>query len=184
MIPTDFYVKYDFWAWLFAVLSGTACYLIIIAGEKLLFLFRTRRRIRHLNVDCNIRRDQSNYPCKLWIDFRNWTNMSLLMKIEGYKLPDGIRPDPKATHDSTSGLLEIKFIEHAAQQNAPLTLNVDSIIRHGENKEVWVPLDPTHSDAELDSALKESRIGKLKAEILWFGDKPVFTRFKPKIRRG
>jgi len=64
------------------------------------------------------------------------------------------------------------------------TLNVDSIIRHGENKSVWVPLDPVHSDDELENALKIGKIGSIKAEILWFGDKPIFTRFRPKIKRG
>lgn len=106
------------------------------------------------------------------------------MKIEGYELPKGIRADPKATRDSTSGLIEIKFIENAPQQNGVPTLNVDSIIRHGENKQVWVPLDPNHSDQELNAALVTGRIGSLKAEILWFSDKPKFAGFKPKIQRS
>jgi hypothetical protein len=106
------------------------------------------------------------------------------MKIEGYRLPKDIRPDVKAARDSTSGLLEIKFIEHAAQQNTSPTLNVDSIIRHGETKQVWVPLDPSHTDDELHLALSKGKIGKLKAEILWFGDKPIFRRYRPKIRKG
>ena len=180
----DSFYKYDVGAWLFAILTGTLCYIVIRIGERLLFLIRTRRRVRHLNVNCSIQRDQSNYPCKLWIDFRNWTNMTLLMKIEGYKLAKNIRPDPKATQASSPDLLEIKFIENAPQQNAQPTLNVDSIIRHGENKSVWVPLDPSHSDDELENALKIGKIGSIKAEILWFGDKPVFTRFRPKIKRG
>jgi len=105
------------------------------------------------------------------------------MRIEGYKVARDIRPDPKATRDSTSGLLEIKFVENPSQGDAPPTLNVDSIIRHGENKQVWVPLDPDQSDDVLEKALKEGRIGKLKAEILWFADKPRFIRYRPKIRR-
>jgi hypothetical protein len=184
MTLVDFYNKYDLWAWVFAVLSGIVCYFIIRFGERLLFLCRTRRRIKHLNVNCNIVRDQSNYPCKLWIDFRNWSNRTLLMKIEGYKLPKEIRPDDKAARDSTSGLLEIKFIEYTSQQSSAATMNVDAIIRHGEQKQVWVPLDPTHNDQELNLALSKGKIGKLKAEILWFGDTPIFRRYRPKIRKG
>ena len=92
------------------------------------------------------------------------------MKIEGYKLPKEILPDPKATRDSTSGLLEIKFIEQAAQANKPPTLNIDSIIRHGENKRVWVPLESKQPDDMLNEALKNGKIGKLIATILWFGE--------------
>jgi len=183
MAIIEFYQKYDIWAYVFSVISGLLAYVVIRLGEKVLFLIRTRRRIRHLNVDCSIGRDQSNYPCKLWIDFRNWTNVSLLMKIEGYKLPKEILPDPKATRDSTSGLLEIKFIEQAAQANKPPTLNIDSIIRHGENKKVWVPLESKQPDDMLNEALKNGKIGKLIATILWFGEKPRFTRYRPKIRR-
>jgi len=110
--------------------------------------------------------------------------MTLLMKIEGYKLPNNIRPDPKAKRDSSSDLLEIKFIERPAQQNIDATMNVDSIIRHGENKMVWIPLDPAQDDDILNKALSSGKIGTLKAEILWFADKPKYIRFRPKIRRG
>ena len=178
MNVTDFHIKYDLWAWAFAVLSGIVVYSIIRVGERLLFLCRTSRRVKHLNVNCNIARDQSNYPCKLLIDFRNWSNRTLLMKIEGYKLPKEIRPDEKAARDSTSGLLEIKFIENSAQQGGAATLNVDAIIRHGEQKQVWVPLDPAHNDQELNLALSKGKIGKLKSEILWFGDKPISVDVK------
>jgi len=107
-----------------------------------------------------------------------------LLKIEGFSLFKGIRPDPKATRDSSSGLLEIKFIERPAQnshQNA--TMNVDSIIRHGENKQVWVPLDPEQTDELLQDALQRGNIGKLKAQILWFNERPSLRRYRPKIRR-
>lgn len=183
MSIAEFYQEYDIWAFLFAILSGTLCYVVIRIGEWILFLVRTRRRVRLLNVDCSIDRDGTNYPCKLWIDFRNWTNRTLLMKIEGYKLPTNIRSDPKAKRDATSGLIEVKFIERPAQQNTSATLNVDSIIRHGESKRVWVPLDPDQPDDVLNKALAEGKIGKLKAEILWFADRPIYTRYRPKIRR-
>ena len=183
MSIAEFYQEYDIWAYLFAIVSGTVCYAVMRIGEGVLFRVRIRRRVRLLNVDCSIRRDETNYPCKLWIDFRNWTNRTLLMKIEGHKLPTNIRPDPKATRDATSGLLEVKFIERPAQQNTPRTLEVDSIIRHGESKGVWVPLDPDQPDDVLNKALAEGKIGKLKAEILWFADKPIYTRYRPKIRR-
>lgn len=167
--------KYDFWAYIFAIASGTLCYIIINLGKWLIFLIRTYCRIKHLNVNCFIKRDDSNYPCKLYMEFRNWTNTSFLMKIEGFKLYKGIKADPKSAQDSSSGLIEIKFIEE--------NLNVDSIIRHGEQKSVWIPLDPKQDDTSLNDALKKGKIGKLKAEILWFNEEPKLVRYQPKIKR-
>ena len=184
MVLAELYETYNFWAWTFTVLSGTLSYVIIRVGERLLFLIRTSRHVKHLNVNCFIERDQTNYPCKLMIEFRNWSNRTLLMKIEGYKLPKNISPDQKAARDS-SGLLEIKFIERTPNRGTTgFTLNVDSIIRHGETKAVWVPLDPSQSDDELNQALSSGNIGKLKAEILWFNGKPIFRRYCPLIRKA
>ena len=109
--------------------------------------------------------------------------MTLLMRFEGYKVARDIRPDSKAARYSTSGLLEVKFIENPSQANAPPTLNLDSIIRHGESKQVWVPLDPDQPDDVLEKALSEGKIGKLKAEVMWVTRKPRFVRYRPKIRR-
>jgi mRNA-degrading endonuclease toxin of MazEF toxin-antitoxin module len=75
------------------------------------------------------------------------------------------------------------IVSNAAQENETFTLHVGSIIRYGENKQVWVPLDPSHTHDELNLALSKGKIGKLKAEILWFGDKPVFRRYRPKIKK-
>lgn len=178
-------MRYDLWAYLFAILTGLLTYLFIRFGEWALFLIRTRRRISFLNVDCSIERDESTYPCKLQIDFRNWTNMTILLKVEGFKAFQGIRLDPKAKRDSSSGLVEIKFIEPTTA-NAQLhtTMNIDSIIRHGESKKVWVPLDPDQTDEFLNNALQTGEIGQLKAEILWFNEKPRRTRYRPIIRRA
>lgn len=178
-----FFKEYDIWKWVFSVASAVLAYIVIRFIEKFFFLIRSRQRLKLLNINCFLQRDKTNYPCKLWIDFRNWTNMTLLMRIEGYEVARDIQPDPKAARDSTSGLLEIKFIENPSQRNDSLTLNVDAIIRHGENKKVWVPLDPKQSDDTLEKALKEGKIGKLKGEILWFADKSHFVRYRPIIRR-
>jgi hypothetical protein len=184
MTLIEFYKRYDIWAFLFTIFSGLLVYLFIRFGEWILFLIRTYRRVKYLNVNCWIGRDESNYPCKLYIDFRNWTNTTILLKIEGFKLRKGVHPEPKATRDSSTGLLEIKFIERVAQSgDQTATLNIDSIIRHGENKEVWVPLHPDQTDEMLLDTLQRGKIGKLKAQILWFSGKPRLRRYRPKIRR-
>jgi hypothetical protein len=181
----EFYHQYNIWAWLFAILSGTICYYVIRVGEWLSFIVRARRRIRHLNVNCFMAQDNTHFPCKLWIEFKNWTNRTILLKIEGFKTGKGILPAPNADRDSTSGLLEVKFIEQSPQGGQiPVTMNVDAIIRHGEERRVWIPLDPSQSQQDLQAALQAGRIGTLKAELLWFDERPRLARYRPKIRRA
>ena len=181
----NFFQHFGVAEWAFSLLSGAACYYILKLSAWLAFVLKTHRRIRHLNVNCFLARDDSNYPCKLYIEFKNWTNRTLLLKLEGFEVGYGIQPDPNATRDSTSGLLEIKFIEQSPQGGQiPIVMNIDAIIRHAESRMVWVPLDIKQNQTNLDSALREGTIGVLKAEILWFDDAPRLARYRPKIRRS
>ncbi|MDP2922602.1 MAG: hypothetical protein Q8O30_02620 [Candidatus Omnitrophota bacterium] len=181
---TEVISRYGFWQFTFAVLSGVVATIIIELCRKITLIITTKKRIKHLNIDCKIEiaDGKVNYPCKLYIDLRNWTNTTILIKIEGFKLGKDIRPDPKATRDSTSRLIETKFIENTPQGEGS-ELNVDAIIRHGKNKMVWVPLDPEQPLNELKEALRQGAIGRLYAEILWFDKNPYYTRFRPIIRR-
>src|SRR5689334_16028160 len=145
----EFFHEYGIAAWVFAILSGTVCFYLIEFVNWLTFILRSHRRIRFLNVNCLILRDDSNYPCKLCIQFKNWTNQTVLVRLEGFELGGGIRPDKNADRDSTSGLIEVKFIENASQQPGLLLLNIDAIIRHAETKTVWVPLDPDQAQSDL-----------------------------------
>src|SRR5690606_24673234 len=124
----------------------------------------------------------TNFPCKLFIEFRNWSNRTMLLRLDGFKLSKDVKPDPKAAQDSTSGLLEIKFIENAAQGES-VVMNVDAIIRHAESRAVWVPLDPAQPQDKLEKALRDGKFGTMKAEVLWFDDAPKLGRYRPAIRR-
>lgn len=189
MSINEIFLRYDRAAWIFSLVSGCAysvlSFIILFVADKIRVFVQAKKRIKNLNVYCWIGRDQSNYPCKLYIQFRNWTNRTFLITIEGYKLPAGIQADKNATRDSSTGLLEIKFIENAPQKNSSSekTLNIDAIIRHGEDKTVWVPLSPAQDQKVLEEALSRGKIGKIKAEILWFDEKPIYRKYCPKIRR-
>ncbi|MDY6855692.1 MAG: hypothetical protein SWO11_13490 [Thermodesulfobacteriota bacterium] len=38
---------------------------------------------------------------------------------------------------------------------------VDYLIRHGENVSTWIPVDPKHTDQEVDQTIKNRRVATL-----------------------
>src|SRR6266536_1920889 len=113
------------------------------------YLFWTKRRVRHLNFFVLRVRDQSNYPLKVYVEIRNYTGKSVVISFP-YFVYRAVRRDPNAHGDSPTGEYEIKF----PGQNQQILTEIDYLLRHGENVSTWVPLDPTHTDQEVDEAIR------------------------------
>ena len=182
---TEAFLQEPLSSYLVSISAGITTYFILRGGEYFAYFCRTRKRISFLNVDCRVQHlPQDKFPTKLIIEFRNWTNATLLLRIEGFALDKGVKCHPSGKRDSTSGLVEVKFIEQHSSQAGTQILNIDSILRHGEQKSVWIPLDPSVDVSVYEKALEGEKMGKLVASVLWFDIKPKFIRFRPKIRRS
>ena len=126
-----------------------------------------RRRVRNLNFFTKRLRDGSNYPLKVYVEIRNYTGRSAVISMPFFKY-DRLRPDPNARGDSPSREYEIKFPNPSQQ-----TLSeVEYLLRRRESVSTWVPIDPQHTDAEVDAALESRRVGKLHCMCTWLQDKP------------
>lgn len=71
-------------------------------------LFWTKRRVRNLNFFIQRRRDNSNYPLKVYIEIRNYTGRSVVISSAYFKYEDLNHPS-NARGDSPSGNYEMKF---------------------------------------------------------------------------
>jgi hypothetical protein len=133
--------------------------LVVSAAVGFSVLFWGKGRVRNLNFFVRRLRDGSNYPLKVYI------------------VNSKLRPDPNARGESPSGEYEVKFPDPASQ-----TLSeVEYLLRHGESVSTWVPIDPSHTDAEVDQAIASHGVGKLRCMCTWLLEKPKVHKLTRRI---
>jgi hypothetical protein len=164
--------------------------LLLVFGGALtwVFLFWPKRRVRNLNFFITRERDESNYPLKLNVEIRNFTGRNLLIS-GAYFVYAGLRCDPKARGDSPSGEHEIKFPPNPA---GGMLSEVEYLLRHKEFVSTWIPIDPKHTNDEVDAAIApcrwylrywhaRRRAGKLYCMCTWLQDKPTVHKLVRRI---
>jgi hypothetical protein len=152
--------------------------IVLVASALIGFtvLFWAKRRVRNLNFFIRRLRDDSNYPLKVYLEIRNYTGRSVVISVP-YFMYAQLRPDPNARGDSPSREYEIKFPD---PRNDTLS-EVEYLLRHRESVSTWVPIDPTHTDQQVDAAIEQRRVGKLHCMCTWLQDKPKVHKLVRRI---
>jgi hypothetical protein len=149
-------------------------FLILVAGAVvgLKLAFFHRRRIRNLNFYTRPVRDPSaQFPLIIYIEIRNYTGRTVVLSSPFIRFRD-LRPSPDAHGDTLSGEYEIKFPDPSGQQ---LT-EIEFLLRNKENVRTYMPLDPTLSDPEVQTALKKRRLGSMTVTCTWMSEKPLVEK--------
>lgn len=147
-------------------------------GLAIQLIFFPAKRIPHLNFQLRRERTTGSHPLRINIEIRNYTGQPCVIAFPFATL-DKLRPDPTASGDSASRQLEVKF---GSTNGAPLT-QIDFFIRHGETASTWIPLDPTHTDAEVDAALDNGAVGHFECTLNWLGDNPKRQTLRFRLRK-
>ena len=154
----------------------TTAVLLTSAAVGFAVLFWARGRVRNLNVFVRRDRDESNYPLKVKVELRNYTGRSVVISVPYFVYGD-LRPDPNARGDSPSREYEVKFPDPKNQ----VLSEVEYLLRHRESVSSWLPIDPTHTDAEVDQAIERRSVGKFHCMCTWLHDKPKVHKLTRRI---
>jgi hypothetical protein len=136
------------------------------------------RRIKNLYIDT--KRDSINvsYPEVIRVTLANHTNQPLYIVSEGFSFGSSIRPSPNGAKDAETGVYEIKFEGRVAG----ILSEIDTLVRPNQIISTWIPVDSSHSDQEIDEALKKKVIGVLELKCLkLIGKRQTFITLKLKI---
>jgi hypothetical protein len=160
MVFFRFMADWDIWGIVGLVISTIPSIFLII------YLF-PRRRINNFYIDT--KRDSINqgYPKVVRVTLTNHTNQPLYVLSEGFRFGTSIRPSPLGAKDAATGVYEIKFegrIDNVLSE-------IDTLVRPNQLISTWIPVDPSHSDQEIDEALKKKEIGVLELKCLKLTDK-------------
>jgi hypothetical protein len=137
-----------------------------------------RRRVPNLNFFCKRNRNDSAFPLVIDIEIRNFTGRTVVIANPFFRFNKVARPAPNAKGDSPSGEYEIKF---PANPGAQELNQVEYMLRHGERVRTWIPIDPAHTDDEVDKALAQHRIGTITCVCAWLQDRPKVHKLIRKI---
>jgi hypothetical protein len=163
--PEYFIFAWMLWADQHGVWGITGTVLLPALGFTVFFW--AKRRVRNLNFFLQRVRDGSNYPLRVHVEIRNYTGRSVVISAPYFVYGD-LRPDPNARGDSPSREYEIKFPDLQSK----LLSEVEYLLRHRESVLTWVPIDPTHTDKEVDTAIEKHSVGELRCMCTWLQDKP------------
>lgn len=172
---------YDLWSFL----SLT----ILVSGAIIGYfkLYRPRKSIKNFLVSYECERAEGwNFPLRILIIFTNHTGKSLHISSASLKLK-GLRPDPIATVDESTGKMPIKFprdvfkngIKRTLPMDAEFYLEVDSFVGG------YVPIDPKHTNKEAEKALRKGKVGILECYVTLLprDQKPTIYRLKTKPKK-
>lgn len=117
-----------------------------------------RTAITNLYIDT--KRDSINqgYPKVVRIKFRNHTNEPLYVLSQGFTFGAEIRRSPNAARNAATAVCEVKF----EGRQPGLLSEIDTLVRPGQEVSTWVPVDPSHSDQEIDFAIESQSVGTLR----------------------
>ena len=156
-----------------------ASFLILVGGifiaVKLAFF--PRRRIPYLNFYLRpVRNQHPQFPFLIYLQIRNYTGRTVVLSSPYISYRD-LRPPPEAHGDLPSKEYEIKFPDPRNKELA----EVEYLLRNKENVETIIPLDPTHTDQEVQTALRQNRSGFLNLTCTWLQEKPMVEKLRRRI---
>jgi hypothetical protein len=116
-----------------------------------------RKSIKNLYIDA--KRDLTQtYPKVIMFEMRNLTNETIYILSEGFKFGDAVLPSPDAAKNASTRVYEVKF---AGRQKDQLT-DIDILVRPNQTIHTYVPVNPKQTNEEIDVALNDRKVGKLK----------------------
>ncbi len=152
--------------------------LIIVGGLSIWAKLFPRRRIRNLNFYMRPARNKhAQFPLIIYLEIRNYTGRTVVLSNPFIRLDRDLRAPPEAHGDSPSGDIEIKFPD----QNRQLYSEVEFLLRNKDNVNTIIPLEPTHSHAEVQTALNRKRLGRLTVTCTWIQETPQVETYRRRL---
>jgi len=141
------------------------------------FIYFPRRRIRNLNFNIRfVRNNRHAYPSYLHLEFRNYTGRSVVLSSPFFRYRR-LRPPPDAHGDTLSGEYEIKFPGASGKERT----EVEYLLRNKEAVDTMIPIDPAHTDDEVNLMHTKRRIGTLTVMLTWLQDRPKVDKLVRRI---
>jgi hypothetical protein len=137
-----------------------------------------RRAIKNLYIDAKRGSVNQTYSKVVSIEISNHTNEPLYVISEGFSFTGLLKPSQHGKKNASTDVYEVKF----EGRQAGLLSEIDTIIRANQTISTWVPVDPSQTDQDIDSALAKKSVGTLKLRVQSVsGRRNVLVRLDVKV---
>lgn len=131
---------------------------------------------RQVTVTPGLSRHGDNYPLKLMIHIRNRTGIDVVLTSHYFKIGSTVRPHPNASGSPARGEFEVKF---------PDTQGHLSLFKYllpaGDSVSTWMPIDPSHTNDELQAAISNASCGTWRYECQWLTEDYCCRKFEQNL---
>jgi hypothetical protein len=118
-----------------------------------------------LTFSPSVDRGGTHFPLKLRLEIRNTTGQSVLITSQYFEFSKGLRPHANAKGNPAKNQFEVKFAPPGGANLNQFTV----IIHPNQAVSTWIPLDPSHTDAEVQGAIASQACGKWHYTCDWLG---------------
>jgi hypothetical protein len=119
----------------------------------------------NLTFALSVQRGGTYFPLKLALEIRNTTSLSVLVTSKYFEIGTVLRPHVNAKGNPAQNQYEIKF----ALPGGPNLNQFEVLIHPHQSTSTWIPLDPSHTDADVRSAIASASCGKWHYTCDWLG---------------
>jgi hypothetical protein len=136
----------------------------LIPTLAVLFYLFPRKAIKNFYISTFRAAANPPYSKVMVIEMRNLTNAPLYVLSEGFRFGNVIHASPHAAINVATQICEAKF---PGPPFPPGDLTeIDTLVRHNQPVSTWVPIDPNHTDDEIDAAIQNRSVGVLHLKCL------------------
>jgi hypothetical protein len=93
-----------------------------------------------------------------FIKTRSHTNEPIYLLSEGFHFGNKLRASPSAAQNVSTRNYEIKF----SGQASGVLAEIDVLVRPRDIVKTFIPVDPSHTDAEIEDAIRDQSVGTLR----------------------
>lgn len=127
---------------------------------------------RRLTFNVSYRTGGTQFPLKLWLEIRNQTGSDVVIRSDYFFCNGSLRASKKAAGNPSTRRYEIKF-----PQGDNLVL-LETILLNGGLVRTYFPVDETHSESELQTAIANAQSGEFHYTCYWLSQTPITRRYR------
>jgi hypothetical protein len=120
----------------------------------------------------SLQKGGANYPAKVWVEITNHGKLDVVMRANYFKYKSVLRRAPNAVPVGNPVKEEFGFHFPGRGTHDQRTY----LLRPREKTSIWVGVDPSHTDAEIDTAIAAVQVAELHMTCSWLREKDVTMR--------
>ncbi|MDH5222339.1 MAG: hypothetical protein OEW94_14065 [Betaproteobacteria bacterium] len=160
------------WFWEFMAKWGIwdiiGLFVALIPSVLVVVYLFPRNAIDNFYIDTRLASVNEVYKRVISVELRNHTNDPIYVLSLGFTFGTSVRPSPHGKKHAATGTYEIKFQGRVEGQLS----EIDTLVRPNQVVTTWIPIAADQTDAVLEQAVRERKVGVLRLKVQKISSRP------------